>query len=440
VNDRELSGAHAARKASREPATVSDGLVRRGAIVSRAILRIGNLASAAMLLVVLVAGCEKFQPGPLAAAPPPPKPPEVVYTLPTTAEVTDYEDFTGRTVAIPTIEIRARVTGYLEKINFKDLEGEDVKRGSVLFEIDPRPYRAEVLREQANLHQAEAHLRRLDLDYQRALKLIESKSISREQFDLAKGQREEGAASIDMINANLALARLNLGYCEVKAPIDGRVSRTQLDPGNLVRSDETILTTIVSIDPIYAYFEVDERTMLRIRRYIEEGRVKSVEEQVPVWIGLADEEGFPHEGKVNFFDNRLDTATGTLQLRGVFDNADRVLAPGLFARVRLPIGKPYRALMVSEQALGTDQEQKYVYVVDKDNKAEYRRVDVGRLQRGRRVVLKGLAEGERVVVSGLQRIRPGAEVQPKPDDATAAGDRSPSMAEVPGAGKELAPK
>jgi RND family efflux transporter MFP subunit len=355
-------------------------------------------------------GCTK----PQLQAPAPPKPPEVYVDLPTTGEITDYEDFSGRTVAIKTIDIRARVTGYLQKINFKEKEGGDVEKGFVLFEIDPRPYQAEVLRTKANLLQAEAHLKRLKLDYQRMEKLVGSKSISREQFDLVAGERAEAEATVESVKANLALARLNLNFTQVLAPISGRVSRTQLDPGNLVRSDETILTTIVATDPVYAYFEVDERTMLRIRRYMEEGHLESKKDQgLPVKMGLADEQGFPREGFVNFVDNRLDPNTGTLQIRGIFKNADRMLSPGLFVRVRLPIGKPYRALLVSEQALGSDQGQKFVYVVDNDNKAQYRRVQVGKLQQGRRVIVEGLSTGERVVVSGLQRVRPGAVVEPK---------------------------
>ena len=400
--------------------------VRRSCRSARRGTRPSHWLALMLLLCGVTVGCDRLRPPP-AAPPAPPKPPEVLFTLPTTAEITDYEDFTGRTVAIPTIDIRARVTGYLEKISFKEREGGDVEQGAVLFEIDPRPYKVEVMRAEANLLQARAHLKRLDLDLARAKKLIDTKSISREQYDLVTGDKAEAEAQVERSKADWALARLNLSYTEVKAPIRGRVSRTQLDQGNLVKADETILTTIVSIDPIYAYFEVDERTMLRIRRYIEEGRLKSHDERsVPVELGLQDDEGFPHNGTVNFFDNRLDTATGTLQIRGVFKNSNHVLTPGLFARVRLPIGRPYRAILISEQALGTDQEQKFVYVIDNDNKAQYRRVEVGKFQRGQRVILKGLAEGERVVTSGLQRIRPGAVVQPKLDTPTVQQEQQPA--------------
>ncbi len=217
-----------------------------------------------------------------------------------------------------------------------------------------------------------------------------------------------------------------------------------VDAGNVVRADETLLTTIVQIDPIYVYFEVDERSLLRIRRYLEEGRLKRGQEGVHVMMGLADEDAHPHLGIVNFLDNRLDPGTGTLQVRGVFHNTDRMLRPGLFVRVRLPIGEPYRALMVVEEALGTDQGQKFVYVIDKDNKAQYRRVEVGKLQGGRRVVLKGLSDGERIVVSGLQRVRPGEVVQAKLVDHSSPGSQ-PAVAgatvpQSPGATTESAKK
>lgn len=397
---------------------------------------------AALAALAIAGGCTKQAPA-TPQAPPAPKAPEVFVSLPTTGEVTDFEDFTGRTVATKTIDIRPRVTGYIDKMNFKELEGRDVQEGTVLFEIDPRPYQAEVVTKRAAVAQAEAHLARVQLDFDRAEKLIGSKSISREAYDLIRGERNEAQGSIDMAEAELDLAKLNLNYTRVRAPISGRVSRTLLDAGNLVRADETILTTIVAIDPIYAYFEVDERTLLRIRRYMEEGRIKAdSEDAARVLMGLADEEGFPHEGTINFVDNRLDTGTGTLQVRGVFRNPDHELTPGLFVRIRLPVGEPYRAILISEEALGTDQGQKFVYVVDDQDRAQYRRVQVGKLQDGRRVVLSGLAEGEKVVVSGLQRVRPGAEVQAK--FATAASSpadpNAPGVAGAAGVGKDRSQK
>jgi RND family efflux transporter MFP subunit len=396
-----------------------------------------------------IAGCIK--PQQQSTATPAPKPPDVVEVeLPTSGDITDYEDFTGRTVAMKTIDIRARVTGYLNKINFKDKEGQDVEQGFVLFEIDPRSYEADMARCQAQMLQAVSHSKRVELDYQRARKTVATKTITQEQFDQVSGDRNEALASIEVAKANVDLATLNVSFTKVRAPISGRVSRTQLDPGNLVRADETILTTIVSMDPIYAYFEVDERTMLRLRRYAEEGRIKITGSQaaaLPVQMGLADEEGYPHKGMINFVDNRLDPSTGTLQIRGVFSNADRFLSPGLFVRVRLPIGQPYRALLVSEKALGADQDQRYVYVVDHENKAQYRRVQVGKLQQGRRVILKGLQGDERIVVNGLQRVRPGSVVDPKMAEANAGqardgqvNDEAAEVAEAPGAAAGMSQK
>jgi RND family efflux transporter MFP subunit len=398
---------------------------------------------AMLALTAAFAGCIKPQqpPAPAAAAPEAPK---VLVEVPQSGDITDYEDFTGRTVATKTIDIRARVTGYLTKINFSEKEGQDVEQNSVLFEIDPRPYQAEMARTEAGFLQAQSHLKRIDLDYQRAAKTVDKKVITQEQFDLVTGDRNEARSAVEVARANRDMAKLNLSFTKVRAPISGRVSRTQLDVGNLVRADETILTTVVSMDPIYAYFDVDERTMLRLRRYAEEGRIRLSGDRataIPVGMGLADEDGFPHGGVVNFVDNRLDPSSGTLQLRGIFKNADRMLSPGMFVRVRLPIGNSYRALLVSEQALGTDQGQKFVYVIDQENKAQYRRVQVGKLQQGHRVILKGLEAEERIVVSGLQRIRPGAVVQPMIEPtADASRDHGAAVAEAPTAGGGMSQK
>jgi RND family efflux transporter MFP subunit len=398
---------------------------------------------AVALVVALAAGCTRAQsglpPGPAAGEQGPQAPPEVLVETPVVGEVTDYEDFTGRTVSTRTIDIRARVTGYLEKINFRELEGRDVEKDFVLYEIDPRPYAAEVARAKANLLQSQAHAKRLDLDYRRAQRLVETKAITIEQYDTIAGDRAEALAAVTLEQANVNLAELNLSFTKVRAPISGRIGRTMIDAGNVVRADETVLTTIVQINPIYVYFEVDERSLLRIRHYLEEGRLKADDKQgVRVMMGLADDEAHPHVGHVNFLDNRLDPGTGTLQVRGLFDNSDHMLRPGLFVRVRLPIGEPYRALMIAEEALGTDQGQKFVYVIDDKNSAQYRRIEIGRLQEGRRVVLNGLSEGERVVVSGLQRVRPGETVQPKLVTAEQRRESSPgetaepaSVAKVP---------
>src|SRR5262245_59435342 len=346
------------------------------------------------------------------------KPPEVLVDLPTKAEVTDYEDFTGRTMAIKTVEIRARVTGYLDKVHFT--EGAEVKQGDKLFEIDPRTYQAEVNRTTSNLKQAEEHLKRLTADLQRAKVLLPNRTITPEEYDRAAGDQAEAEAAVGVAKAQLDLAKQNLDYTQIRAPIGGRMSRALIDPGNLVRADDTVLSSIVSEDPIYAYFGVDERLLKRIHDYIEGGLIKKDRQgQIPILMGLAIEDGFPHAGSVNFIDNQLDTNTGTLQVRGVFPNPTHAIMPGLYCRIRLPMGEPYQAITIPEQALGTDQGQKFIYVVNNQNKIEYRKVELGKQQGTQRVVLKGVAEGERVVVNGLQRVRAGMQVEAKPVAATA---------------------
>lgn len=361
------------------------------------------------LLALALAGCERPQPKVA-----PPRPPVVTVSLPSTEQVSDYEEFTGRTDAVNTIEIRSRVTGYLlEPVHFKD--GDEVEKDALLFDIDPRPYNAELARTEAAVVQSEAHLKRLEADYQRAANLYSRGNISREEFDKAAGDRAESSGMLGVAAASRDAAKLNVEFCKIRAPISGRLSRRQVDPGNLVKADETPLTTIVSLDPLHLYFDVDERTLLQLRRLVREGKMKTRSEtEVLVFAALADETGFPHRGVINFSDNKLDPNTGTLRVRASIENPKpRVLSPGLFMRVRLPIGEPRKALVVPEQALGTDQGRKYLYVVDSNDEVVYRPVKVGRLDNGKRVIEEGLASGERVVLTGLQRVRPGAKVTPK---------------------------
>jgi RND family efflux transporter MFP subunit len=362
-----------------------------------------------LLLCAGLAGCERAQ----SQQPPAMKPPEVLISLPVTQEVTDYEDFAGRTEAVSTIEIRARVTGYLDKVCFDGKEGADVKKGDVLAEIDPRPYRAELARTEANVVQAQAHLKRLELDYNRATKVRSRGAMSQEEYDKICGDRAEASAAVGVAEASRDNAKLNLEFTQVKAPIDGRISRRLVDPGNLVKADETMLTTIVSLDPMYAYFDVDERTVLRIRRLLREWQTKLSSAAVPVMLRLADEDEFTHQGTINFVDNKVDTNTGSMWLRGLFTNPKQDLSPGLFVYVRLPVGTPRKCILMAEQALGRDQAQKFVYVINDKDEVLYRPVKIGRLENGLRVITEGLAMGEKVVVSGLQRIRPGIKVEPK---------------------------
>ncbi len=336
-------------------------------------------------------------------------------------QVVDYEDFTGRTEGMKSIDLRAQVTGYLDKVLFR--EGFDVKEGDTLFLIDPRTYQAEYDRAVANLAQAKAHLARLESDFQRAQALIQSASIAKGDYDLALGDRNEAAAMVGVAQAAQNTAKLNLDFTKVTAPISGRISRQNIDPGNLVMANVTILTTIVSLDPIYAYFDVDERATLRFRRLLEAGKVKSAREgKAPVLLGLADEDDkYPHEGMINFVDNRLDPSTGTLRIRGVFDNHTAFLAPGMFVRIRVPIGQPHAAILATERAIGSDQEKKFLYVVNDKNQVVYREVQIGAIENGLRVIDSGLAAGERFVVNGLQRVKAGDIVRPKLVQGAGAG-------------------
>jgi RND family efflux transporter MFP subunit len=356
-------------------------------------------------------GCAK----PVAVAPTA-KLPEVLVGKPVVREVVDFEVFTGRTEASERVDIRSRLTGYLDRTYFR--EGDLVKEGDLLFLIDPRTYQAELSRAEANLTQSQTRVKRLDSDYERAKALYTKNAIGREEHDRLLGDRDEARAAVVVAESNLRLARLNIKYTEIRAPCSGRISRRNVDPGNLVKADDTILTVLVALDPMYVYFDVDERTLLR--RLMAEGIVtpsaSANKPRLPVQIGLADEDGFPHAGAVNFVDNHVDPNTGTMWMRAVFEDTKRVIPPGLFARIRFPIGGPYQAVMVAEQALGTDQERKFLFVVGDDNKVIYRPVVVGQLHNGLRVIKQGLKAEERVVVSGLQRVRAGGEIQPKSVD------------------------
>jgi RND family efflux transporter MFP subunit len=339
----------------------------------------------------------------------------VTVSHPVERDVTDYADFTGRTAAVDSVEVRARVWGYLDKVNFK--EGAIVQKGDVLFEIDPLTYQAVLGQAEGNLAAAEARLVRLDADLARARRLVGTSAVSREDYDKVAGDRGEAVASRAAAKAAVERAKLDLHYTKVTAPVSGRVSRYVVTVGNLVQAGDqgggTLLTTVVSVDPMYAYFDVDEHTALRVRKLVREGKSDSPRDGgFPVSIGLANEEGHPHQGTVNFVDNQVNPKTGTIRLRGVFPNKDQVLLPGLFARVRTPIGRPHQALLISERALDTDQGQKVLYVVNDKNEVASRAVRIGALHNGLREIVDGLKQGERVIVDGLQNVRPGVTVEP----------------------------
>ncbi len=365
-------------------------------------------------LGLMIAGCAK--PAPVLA---PTKPAEVVVTRPIQKKVVDHEDFTGHTDPVNSVDIRTQVSGYLEKVNFKD--GQDVKKDDLLFEIDPRTYEATLDQTLASEAQAAARLERVKRDYDRVSKLEATTAISREELDRYYSDKLEAAASLKSTAANRKLAETNLGYTKIHAKFDGRISRRNVDPGNIVKANETLLTTLVALDPIYASFDVDERTLLRIRRLISEGKADSARlTKIEVQIGLADEEGFPLIGVIDFADNRVDMATGTLRVRATLDNAKLLLSPGLFVRVRIPIGRPHEALLIPEEALGSDQGQRYVYIVNDKDEVVYRRVKTGMQVDQYRVIDEGVSLTDRVIIRGLQRVRPGVKANPKTEEEAKA--------------------
>jgi RND family efflux transporter MFP subunit len=358
-----------------------------------------------------LAGCVRApSAAPVAALTP------VTVSGPVERDVTDYADFTGRTAAVDSVEVRARVLGYLDKVHFK--EGALVKKGDLLFEIDPRPYRADLERAVGTVAQYDARVHRTEHDYRRVKNLLTRGAVGQEEYDRYEADYREAVANLDVARANRDLAALNLEYSRIIAPVSGRVSRYVVTVGNLIQSGDqnggTLLTTIVSVDPMYVYFDVDERSVLRVRQLIREGKARSAREtEWPVALGLATDEGFPHQGTINFEDNQVNPKTGTLRVRGVFPNKDEALSPGLFARVRVPVGRAHRALLVTDRAIDTDQGQKVLYVVNKKNEVVSRAVRLGALHHGLREITEGLDAGERVIVSGLQQVRPGVTVEPK---------------------------
>jgi RND family efflux transporter MFP subunit len=358
-----------------------------------------------------LAGCVRAPSAAPEAAPTP-----VTVSRPVERDLTDYADFTGRTAAVDSVEVRARVWGYLDQVHFK--EGALVKKGDVLFEIDPRLYRADFERTRGTVAQYEARVHRTERDYRRAKSLLARGAVGQEEYDRYEADYREAVANLDVARANRDLAALNLGYTRITAPVSGRVSRYVVTVGNLIQSGDqnggTLLTTVVSVDPMYVYFDMDERTVLRVRQLIRDGKASSASAtEWPVALGLANEEGFPHRGTIDFEDNQVNPRTGTLRVRGVFPNKGELLSPGLFARVRVPIGRAHRALLVTDRAIDTDQGQKVLYVVNGKNEVVSRPVRLGALHDGLREITEGLKPGERVIVSGLQQVRPGVTVEPK---------------------------
>jgi RND family efflux transporter MFP subunit len=330
--------------------------------------------------------------------------------------VTDHADYTARIAAVDSVEVRAHVWGYLKKVHFK--EGAMVKKGDLLFELDPRPYEALLLQAKAKVTQDEAQLTFDEAEYQRNVRLVSSGAVSRSDLDKSSAARSVDLANISADKAMVASRELDLQYTRVTAPISGRVSRYLVTVGNLIQAGDqgggTLLTTIVSVDPVYAYFDVDERTVQRARQLNRGGKFETDNETaMPLELGLATEEGFPHHGTIDFVDNQVNAKTGTLRVRGVFSNKDGALAVGFFARVRVPLGVPHQALLVSDRALDNDQGQKILYVVNDNNEVVSHPVRVGALHDGLREITDGLKAGEQVIVNSLQQVRPGLTVEPK---------------------------
>ncbi|HEY7309982.1 MAG TPA: efflux RND transporter periplasmic adaptor subunit [Gemmataceae bacterium] len=370
--------------------------------------------SAMLLTVVVLVGCKQ------AAGPSKPKVIEVFVTTPTLGDVTDYQDFTGRLDALKTVDIRPRVSGYVQEAPFK--EGDVVKEGELLFQIDPRTYQADLNLAEADLRQAKAERELQMKNAERARHLIGTGSINKEEYDQILANRDKAIAAVGSKEAARDRARLYHGFTRVTAPLSGRISKRLVDPGNLVNADQTVLTTIVTENPVYAYFDVDERTYLELVSVTSSASNRWLSSlQFPVLMRLANEDDFNQMGNVNFLDNRLNANTGTVRMRGVFENPKGHLKSGLFVRVRLPLGVPYKTLLVPDEALLSDQGRKYVYVVqtekdDEGNEVErvkYRAVTLGQSIKGLRVIKEGLKEGDRVIVNGMQRVRPDSVVQAK---------------------------
>jgi RND family efflux transporter MFP subunit len=386
-----------------------------------------------LTVLILAAGCDEKRPKVVDTPPP-----VVQVSLPIERTVTDYQVFTARTQAVQSVDIKARVTGFLTGIHFKD--GGEVKEGQVLFDIDDRPYKAALDHAKAAVEVARAALVKAEAEYMIGLNVQKDNPGAISDQDIVKrlGSRDEAKGNIDKSKATLDNAQLNYGWCKVTAPISGRANTHFLDIGNLVSQDVTILTNIVSLRPTWAYFYVDENTMLKFQKLAMAGKIQSArKEELPVQMGLADSTGYPFEGVIDFISNQLDPNLGSLRVRAVFPNKDGVLGAGLFGRVRVPVGAPHKALLVVDSAVGTNQGQRYVYVVNDKDEVEYRGVNVLQLhgslrevERYREVTETGpdgtgvpekveiLKPTDRVIVDGLQRVRPGVKVEPQLVDMT----------------------
>jgi RND family efflux transporter MFP subunit len=365
------------------------------------------------LLAALAAVLAGSAPAAAAASSAPP-PPKVTVASVEEQLVTEFEELTGRVDAAETVELRARVSGHLERVHFA--AGQLVKQGDVLFSIDSRWHRALADLARAQADQARARAEIAEREAKRASDLLAAAAISSEEAEARRARALEARAAVASAEAALATAQLDLEHTQIKAPISGRVSRAFVTPGNLVSGapgSATLLTTIVSGGDVFVYADIDESTFLKFNRLLRENRLGSPDGRITVELQLADESGFPRRGYLESTDNRLNASTGSLALRLVFPNSDGALVPGLFARVRVPISAPQPALLISDRAIGTDQSQKFVFALGQNNTVVYRTVKLGTSIAGKRVVRDGLKPGDQIVVNGLQRVRPGMQVAPE---------------------------
>lgn len=360
-----------------------------------------------LLLLFLLTACGQNE---TPAGKPQMPPAQVKVAQPLSREVSEWDTFTGRIEAIDSVDVRAKVSGYLEKINFK--AGQRVNKGDLLFAIDPKPFQAQLNLAQAELEREKTRRELAQNDLTRAENLRKARAISAEEYDSRSKGLKEAIASVHSAEANVFAAKLNLEYSQIRSPIDGRVGRELVTLGNLVNGggSATLLTTIVSTDPVYVMIDADERSILKYKRqHANADGLIAIEAE----LSLADESDFPHKGTFNYIAPQADVDTGTVRLRGVFDNLEQLLSPGFYCRIRIRAGAPYQALLLPDKALGTDQAQRFVWVVGKDNQVDYRKVIVGARIGDMRVIAQGVTADDWVVTEGLMKIRPGATVNPE---------------------------
>ncbi len=373
--------------------------------------RIALQLSAVALFVTLLSGCDKS-----VAQNASPPPPAVSVAEVIIKPINQWDNFNGRIEAVQSVQLRPRVSGYIDKVNYT--EGQEVKKGQVLFTIDDRTYRAALEQAQAELARARNQANLTHNESGRTEKLIGTQAVSTEVWEQRKAAAAQAQSDVLAAQAQLDVAQLNQDFTRVTAPIDGRASRALITVGNLVTAGDSasVLTTLVSLNTVYVYFDVDEETFLRYQAQARNGQpVTAPGSKLPVQVGLAGETGYPHSGYVDFTDNQLNAGTGTIRMRAVLDNSQRLFMPGLFARVQMPGSAQFDATLINDKAVLTDQDRKYVYVVDKDGKAQRHDVELGRLYSGLRIVKTGLVSGDKVIVDGVQKVfMPGMPVSAKP--------------------------